>query len=416
MKNNKPRQLIRGLLQNINGVLSRKDVKKKPRTKNKISLPGILLVGIFIASFSVVIQGDLFGYSIDDLFSDKPQNNIEKIIPTTSDLKSAGYSNIKLSEKQPGIWELIRNDSISNGMVISSSFFSGNIKGYGGSIPILIFLDSNRRIQKVVLLENNENPDFISDVVNSPVLRSWKGKTVNEALNLKVDAISGATISSQAIIKSIKLSLNGLSSGQVNLGSPLLSGKNISAIVLLLLTIAIVFINTRDPWYRRILLVLNVVVLGLWCGNFISVSFLTNWFAEGNNFSSEPVQVALLAIVLIGGVSGKKNLYCNWVCPFGAAQELTGHISKKKWKIPLKTMKFLDHAKESILILLMVLVWLNITTTVFNYEPFAAFQFLRANYFTIGLAVVFLLLSIFINKPWCRFVCPTGQLLNWIHK
>ena len=164
------------------------------------------------------------------------------------------------------------------------------------------------------------------------------------------------------------------------------------------------------------MLVLNVVVLGLWCGNFISVSFLVNWFATGNNFSSNPVQGVLLAVVLFGGFAGKKNIYCNWICPFGAAQELIGYISNKKWEIPVKSIKILNHLKEGILMLLMVLVWMNVTTTVFNYEPFAAFQFFRADYFTIGLAVVFLVLSVFIKKPWCRFVCPTGQLLNLIHK
>jgi hypothetical protein len=64
-------------------IMSRKDVTKKSWTKNKISLSGVLLIGIFIASLSVVIQGNLFGYSIDDLFSDKLQKNIEKVIPLT---------------------------------------------------------------------------------------------------------------------------------------------------------------------------------------------------------------------------------------------------------------------------------------------------------------------------------------------
>lgn len=394
----------------------KKERRTKFRDKNKISLSGILLVAIFIASLAVVIQGRLFGYRIDHLFSQKPENNIEKIIPSKKDLKRAGYSDVKLSEIQPGIWRIINKDSVSGGMVISSSYFSGNIKGYGGSIPILIFLDSNRVIEKIVLLGNQENPDFISDVVNSHVFKSWQGKTVNEALNLNVNAISGATISSEAIIKSIKLSLNALSPEQVRFYSPLKSGKNIIAIVLLLITIAVVYKKPRQIWYRQILLVLNVVVLGFWCGNYLSVSFLANWFAAGNNFSSDPVQAVLLAIVLIGGFTGKKNLYCNWVCPFGAAQELSGKLSKKKWKIPIKMLKILNHFKEGILILLMVLLWMNVTTTVFNYELFAAFQVFRADYFIIGLAVAFLGLSVFIHKPWCRFVCPTGQFLNWIHK
>jgi nitroreductase len=45
-------------------------------------------------------------------------------------------------------------------------------------------------------------------------------------------------------------------------------------------------------------------------------------------------------------------------------------------------------------------------------EPFAAFKFQAAPASVLVLAGVFAVLSLFVPRAWCRFLCPTGQLLS----
>ena len=45
-------------------------------------------------------------------------------------------------------------------------------------------------------------------------------------------------------------------------------------------------------------------------------------------------------------------------------------------------------------------------------EVFSAFIFQTASVFVLALGGVFLLLSFFVARPYCRFVCPTGTLFK----
>ena len=57
-------------------------------------------------------------------------------------------------------------------------------------------------------------------------------------------------------------------------------------------------------------------------------------------------------------------------------------------------------------------MWCGTGFDIMNYEVFSAFMFKQASLAVMILAVVFLILSIFINRPYCRYICPTGALLK----
>ena len=89
------------------------------------------------------------------------------------------------------------------GTVLYSSPYSDGVKGYNGPTPLLIALDADGRIKNVVLLENQETPRFAQHVVNGGLYDAWNGLTVNEALDKDVDAVSGATYTSNGVKKSL---------------------------------------------------------------------------------------------------------------------------------------------------------------------------------------------------------------------
>ena len=93
------------------------------------------------------------------------------------------------------------------GTVLLSSPYSDGVKGFNGPTPLLIVLDTERRIKNVVLLENQETPQFVLRMAEGGLLNVWNGLTVNEALHQDVDAVSGATYTSNSVKESLKVRL-----------------------------------------------------------------------------------------------------------------------------------------------------------------------------------------------------------------
>lgn len=93
------------------------------------------------------------------------------------------------------------------GTVLLSEPYSEPVKGYNGPTPLFIALDAENRIMQVVLLDNHETPRFAQRVANGGLYQSWNGLTVEEALDKKVDAISGATYTSEGVKNSLKVRL-----------------------------------------------------------------------------------------------------------------------------------------------------------------------------------------------------------------
>lgn len=71
--------------------------------------------------------------------------------------------------------------------------------GYAGTIEVAVLLDRSGKIAGGLVGKNQETPGFLRRVRNKGFLASWNGKTLKDAANTKVDAVTGATYSSNAI-------------------------------------------------------------------------------------------------------------------------------------------------------------------------------------------------------------------------
>ena len=89
------------------------------------------------------------------------------------------------------------------GSVLYSSPYSDNVKGFNGPTPILIIMDAEGRIQNVVLLDNQETPFYAQRVADGGLYSAWNGLTAEEALRKEVDAVSGATYTSNGVKNSL---------------------------------------------------------------------------------------------------------------------------------------------------------------------------------------------------------------------
>ena len=84
----------------------------------------------------------------------------------------------------------------------------GRARGYGGDVVVLVGLDKDLRVVAVRVLEQKETPGLGTKATEPPFLRQFKGLRA-EDLKLrryggKVDAITGATITSRAVTEAAR--------------------------------------------------------------------------------------------------------------------------------------------------------------------------------------------------------------------
>ncbi|WP_455063486.1 FMN-binding protein [Prevotella fusca] len=306
-------------------------------------------------------------------------------------------------------------------IVVNTAYLAKGVKGYGGPLPLEIYLKDGK-IQQVKTLRNSETPDFLLEA--SRLLDYWNGKTPEQALAMKVDGVTGATYTSQAIIDNMKA---GLRYAVKNVKDSSIFDKMdfraktiIGLIVVLMAAVIPLFVKNRR--YRVFQLLMNFVVLGLWGGTFISLSVIISFMSGGINVWVSLIPIVMLITAFVYPVFGKKKYYCTHVCPLGSVQELVGMTNHNKWNMSNRTVRILEHFRKILFWILMALMLAGVWSEWMDYELFVVFVFQSAAWVVVLIAVVFLLLSFFVPRPYCRFVCPTGSLLklsatdvkNWV--
>jgi len=298
-------------------------------------------------------------------------------------------------------------------VIISTTQIAKDIVGYAGNVPLDIYMKAGR-IVKVVPLRNAESPSFFSRVKQSGLLSAWNNLSPDEAAAKQVDGVSGATFSSRAVIKSVQRAMSYAkhSSHLVKETDTWKPDLKFVCVLLVVLSGLILPYFFKSKKMRTVQLVLNVIVLGFWSGSFISLSLLTNFLSQGVNLWLSIIPLLLLVGAFVLPLFGKKEHYCMWLCPMGSLQELVGKSVPYKISLQAKTVKYLGYFREGLWAVIMLVMWCGVGFQLMDYEVFSAFLFQSAATPVLVLGLVFLLLSCVIQRPYCRFVCPTGTLFK----
>jgi len=87
-------------------------------------------------------------------------------------------------------------------LIICTKKIGKDIKGYNRDTPVKIYV-KNDKIVKVEAMANRETPEYFKKV-KAALMDKWNGLTLKQAQEHKVDAITGATYSSRAIIETVQ--------------------------------------------------------------------------------------------------------------------------------------------------------------------------------------------------------------------
>ena len=91
-------------------------------------------------------------------------------------------------------------------LVVNTTELCKEVIGYDGPTPLKITVVDGV-VASVEALPNTETPRFLDRVLQSGLLNAVVGKKVSEAAQMPLDAVTGATYTSQAMIENLRAGL-----------------------------------------------------------------------------------------------------------------------------------------------------------------------------------------------------------------
>ncbi len=164
------------------------------------------------------------------------------------------------------------------------------------------------------------------------------------------------------------------------------------------------------PRWRKAYLIAAVGVLGLYMGGFLCPTA-----AVQNVFLKAGTAYLLLFLVPVVGALLMGRIFCGYVCPFGALQELL-HVRRWSLRIPDRVLRALGWLRNGALVALVARVLVVHTTILEGFSPFKPLFVWGGTPVTIGFTVVVALLSVVVFRPFCGVLCPYGALLSLVSR
>ena len=152
-----------------------------------------------------------------------------------------------------------------------------------------------------------------------------------------------------------------------------------------------------------------------------------------DTFLIDPTMFILWAFVAASLLLWGRGVYCGWLCPFGAIQQLVNDLARK-FKVPQYQLPQIIHDRlwgiKYLILLALFGVSLESLATAEKYaeiEPFKTAITLRFDrewpfvLYAIGLIII----SLFNSKFYCKYICPLGAalavpaklcLVNWLRR
>ena len=331
------------------------------------------------------------------------------------------------SARKINYFKVYETEEKLTGYIFSSEDLAPEVRGFGGRINLAIYVNTAGKLINFHIIRSNETPSYLE------LLRQWRELLNGHQLFRRqpfadVHAVSGATVSSEAILSALETSGHRFATqilGQAvqpdiekrpHLARYLPDTHGLYLVSAFVLTLVVIYHG--GFWSRLALLCFNLVAGGIVLNAQYSseqIATVLSLHAPAAGLSGAfLLAVGIPVLVIIFG-----NVYCGYICPFGAAQELLGYIVPGRLRRPIaaEVMRKARFVKYVVLFVLIILFFISRNRTTLAADPLVSifnFQFsiygLRSSMLLV--AAVALVGSIFYTRFWCRYLCPAGAFLS----
>ena len=332
------------------------------------------------------------------------------------------YDNFDRYERvsdEPSVYEAFNGDDTVGYLVVTGHY------GYQSEVVMATLVNLEGNIVDTRAYSQEESPSYFRKLIGQGFFKkNFMNKPIENGFSIEtnVDAISHATISSNAATKAINEGVTYV--GEHYLETTVAKQDTgvkvgyLDALVLVMLILALVASrfskNAKLKWVCR---VYSIVVMGFMASQFITLSVLVALFSLDWPSVVDYLRWYLLVFgALIMLLATGKNTYCAYICPFGALQEVVfafgGPIGKKPLNPTVtKVLKW----SPGILVFVSLALTLGFHNLDFaNYEPFSLI------FGQVGVGIQWALLplvfvgALFSRRIYCNFACPVGYVLTKI--
>ena len=379
-----------------------------------------LLIVFLLLSSVAVWSGKFFGRDILGSATEVETTIKQSLAPTTEVITELDLnpSEVNVTQRDSATWKVTENsDKKLIGHIVYTGLYAQEVTGYAGPTPLYILVSPQHTIVQITPGKHTETPSFFNRAYKG-IIPEWIGKDLEAGKDLEVDAVSGATYTSLALIQNVKNTLDVYSAHHTTwIKGPAIGWvRTIAVLAVLLLSLFATKLNRRFHFFRPVMLLLNVLVLGFWCGQFLSLSLLRGWVTNGLDPLLNLPVLCMLLVAVFTSFFAHKHHYCTWVCPLGSLQTLASLLPLPKIKVGAKIARFMNRLRFYVFCVLMGILWLGIGGFILDYEPFTAFMLDAALPGVIVLTCIIVVSSCFIPNLWCRALCPMGSLLDLSEK
>ena len=402
--------------------LKREKVYLLDTTVSQLHRLGYILLGV---GATVILCSNLFVNAAASLKQTLPESSAQALV---GDLRIEQQSAVLSDDaRKINYFRVYDTNDKPAGYVFSSEEFAPEVRGFGGKINLAVYVDEPEgKLIGFHIIQSNETPAYLE------LLDNWRDSLIGYQLFrdepfTDVQAVTGATISSEAVLSALQISsrnfaeqILGESVKPVVEEQPKWTGylpDTQGAYLIGAFLLALIVTYLGGFWSRLVVLILNLVLGGI----ILNAQYSSEQIATLLSFQAPAIRLTGVFVLTVGipllvAVFG--NLYCGYICPFGAMQELVSYILPRRFKraVATETMQKARFFKYVVLFIFICVFFVSRNRTTLTADPLISIFNLRFTTDDLE-TTMFLILaaaligSIFYTRFWCRHLCPAGAFL-----
>lgn len=155
-----------------------------------------------------------------------------------------------------------------------------------------------------------------------------------------------------------------------------------------------------------LVLAVSVVVAGFLQWGFLDTTIYLHQVLYGLiNGGVNPQQAIKVALIMASSLIVGR-LFCGYICPIGAAQELVSRVVKKQIHVDAKISEKFRAAFFAIFIV----VGIGLASAI-QFNPFSLVSSWLGIFKLLALITI-VVAAVFVYRPWCTLLCPFGFIMD----